>query len=94
MSWLTLSNALWLMPFHPTADILLMSKRDDESSELLANRLTAMHARLPEYMAWIETQRSHRLWLVACDGLAVGLASVLLTGLSAVLITGGEPNAS
>jgi len=54
MSWLTLSYALWLMLFHPAANIMLMSKRDDESIELLANRLIEMHARLPE---WLQAKR-------------------------------------
>ena len=54
MSWLTLSYALWLMLFHPAANIMLMSKRDDESIELLSNRLIEMHARLPE---WLQAKR-------------------------------------
>ena len=54
MSWLTLSYALWLMLFYPAANIMLMSKRDDESIELLSNRLIEMHARLPE---WLQAKR-------------------------------------
>lgn len=53
MSWLTLAYALWLMVFHPSPSIMLMSKRDDESMELLA-RLRDMHTYLPD---WMQPQR-------------------------------------
>lgn len=61
MSWLTLAYALWLMLFFPAANIMLMSKRDDESIELLSNRLIEMHARLPKWMQGkrIEQQSAH-----------------------------------
>ncbi len=49
MSWLTLTYALWLMVFHPSPSIMLMSKRDDESTELL-KRLRDMHTYLPDWM--------------------------------------------
>jgi hypothetical protein len=49
MSWLTLTYALWMMLFYPAPNIMLMSKRDDESIELLA-RLSQMYAYLPDWM--------------------------------------------
>lgn len=50
ISWLVLTYALWLMLFRPVSSVLLMSKRDDEAVELLANRLTRMHALLPPWL--------------------------------------------
>lgn len=50
MSWLTLSYALWLMLFRPIANIMIMSKRDEESVDLLSSRLAKMHGFLPEWM--------------------------------------------
>ncbi len=49
MSWLTLTYALWMMLFHPAPNIMLMSKRDDESIELLT-RLIQMYEYLPDWM--------------------------------------------
>lgn len=49
MSWLTLHYALWMMVFHPAPKIMLMSKRDDESIELLA-RISQMYELLPGWM--------------------------------------------
>lgn len=50
MSWLCLSFALWLMLFRPIANIMIMSKRDEEAVDLLTNRLAKMHGYLPEWM--------------------------------------------
>ena len=50
MSWLCLSFALWLMLFRPIANIMIMSKRDEETVDLLTNRLSKMHSLLPEWM--------------------------------------------
>lgn len=49
MSWLTLTYALWMMVFRPAPNIMLMSKRDDESIELLT-RLIQMYEYLPDWM--------------------------------------------
>lgn len=50
MTWLVLSYALWLMLFRPSATVLLFSKRDDESINLLDVRLKGIYQRLPEWM--------------------------------------------
>jgi len=51
MTWLCLAFALWQMLFHPAAQILLFSKRDDEAMELLSKeKLRGMYSRLPRFM--------------------------------------------
>lgn len=50
LSWLAQCYALWTMLFHPAATVLIFSKRDEESTELLHSRLKGVFARLP---AWL-----------------------------------------
>jgi len=50
LTWLCLSYALWQMIFHPKAEVLLFSRRDDEAIYLLDDRLKGMYGRLPEWM--------------------------------------------
>lgn len=61
MTWLVLGYALWLMLFRPSATILLFSKRDDESINLLDVRLKGMYQRLPQWMRVrdVETDSKH-----------------------------------
>lgn len=49
-SWLVLAFALWLMLFRPAATILIFSRRDDEATHLLTDRLKKMYDRLPLWM--------------------------------------------
>ena len=50
LTWLCLSFALWQMLFHPQAEVLLFSRRDDEAVYLLDDRLKGMYSRLPRWM--------------------------------------------
>jgi hypothetical protein len=50
LTWLVLGYALWLILFQPAATILLFSRRDDESVDLLRTRLRGMYDRLPEWL--------------------------------------------
>ena len=51
LSWIVLGLTLWLMIFHPSATILIFSKREEESKYLLSDeRLRGMYSRLPEWM--------------------------------------------
>jgi hypothetical protein len=50
LTWLCLSYALWSMLFHPKAEVLLFSRRDDEAVYLLDDRLKGMYNRLPVWM--------------------------------------------
>jgi hypothetical protein len=50
LTWLALGFALWLLLFHPAATVLLFSRRDDESVDLLKNRLRGMYDRLPDWL--------------------------------------------
>jgi hypothetical protein len=49
LTWLAVAFALWHVLLHPVATVLLLSKRDDEASDLLS-RLKEMHARLPRWL--------------------------------------------
>ncbi len=44
LTWLCLGYALWLMLFHPSATVLLFSRRDEEAGALI-DRLTGMYTR-------------------------------------------------
>jgi hypothetical protein len=68
MSWLCLSFALWLMLFRPIANIMIMSKRDEESVDLLTNRLSKMHSLLPEWMQAAKVERDSAHDLVLSNG--------------------------
>jgi hypothetical protein len=51
MTWTVLAYALWLMVFHPAAEIGVFSRRETEAVYLLsAERLRGMHVRLPGWM--------------------------------------------
>jgi hypothetical protein len=50
LTWLVLGFALWLLLFHPAATILIFSRRDDEATDLLTNRLRGMYDRLPDWL--------------------------------------------
>ena len=50
LTWLVLGFALWQLLFHPAATVLLFSRRDDEATDLLANRLRGMYDRLPSFL--------------------------------------------
>src|SRR4029077_12215227 len=50
LTWLVLGFALWLIIFHPAATVLLFSRRDDESVDLLKTRLRGMYDRLPDWL--------------------------------------------
>ena len=51
LTWLCLSYALWQMVFHPIAEVLLFSRRDDEAKYLISDeRLQGMYKRLPVWM--------------------------------------------
>lgn len=73
MSWLTLTYALWLMLFYPSATVMLMSKRDDESMELL-RRIKGMYDRLPDYLQAksIVTSNEHN-FVLSNDSKAIAL---------------------
>lgn len=65
MTWLALAYALWLMLFRPRAVVLLFSRRDDEATYLLDDRLKGIYQRLPSWMqaAQVLTDNSHNLEL-------------------------------
>ena len=50
LTWLVLGYALWLILFCPAATVLLFSRRDDESVDLLKTRLRGMYDRLPDWL--------------------------------------------
>lgn len=50
LTWLTLCHLLHEMLLHPAATILIFSKRDDEATELLRERLKGIHEHLPSWM--------------------------------------------
>lgn len=50
LTWLCLSYALWQMIFHPQAEVLMFSRRDDEAIFLLDDRMKGMYNRLPVWM--------------------------------------------
>jgi hypothetical protein len=50
LSWLVLCYVLWSMLFHPSATVLIFSKRDEEAIELLDVRLKGIYQRLPPWM--------------------------------------------
>jgi hypothetical protein len=50
LTWLVLGFALWLILFYPAATVLLFSRRDDESVDLLKTRLRGMYDRLPDWL--------------------------------------------
>lgn len=50
LTWLCLAFVLHRMLFRPKQTILLFSRRDDESIDLLGNRLHGMYDRLPPWM--------------------------------------------
>ena len=51
LTWLGLGYALWLMLFRPAATVLLFSRRDEEATELLDDRMRGMYERLPPWLA-------------------------------------------
>ena len=57
LTWLALAFGLWHLILHPTATVLLFSRRDDESTDLL-QRMKWMYDRLPP---WLKTSA------VLCD---------------------------
>jgi len=65
MTWLMLALALWLMVFYPASTVLLFSRRDDESVDLLDFRLKGMYRRIPGWMQAraIETDNDHEFRL-------------------------------
>lgn len=49
LTWLALAFGLWHLTLHPVATVLLFSRRDDESTDLL-QRMKWMHDRLPAFL--------------------------------------------
>lgn len=73
MTWLALGYALWLILFRPAATVLLFSKRDDESIDLLDFRLKGMYQRLPARMqARAVTVDSKHEWVLSNGSRALG----------------------
>jgi len=51
LTWLSLAYALWLMVYHPAAEIGVFSRRETEALYLLSDeRLRGMYDRLPDWM--------------------------------------------
>lgn len=50
LSWLVLARVLWLMLFRPASTCLLFSRRDDEATNLLDQRLRGMAQHLPDFL--------------------------------------------
>jgi hypothetical protein len=50
LSWLVLGYALHQLLFNPVQTVLLFSRREEESKDLLKNRLRPMYDRLPDWM--------------------------------------------
>lgn len=64
LTWLTLCHLLAEMLFHPSATVLIFSKRDDEAIELLANRLKEIHKHLPSWMQARELVSNDHTWVL------------------------------
>jgi hypothetical protein len=50
LSWLVVCYMLWMMIFHPSVTVLMFSKRDDEASKLLDERMKGVYHRLPSWL--------------------------------------------
>lgn len=51
LTWVCLAYALWQLLFHPIAEVLLFSRRDEEAMYLIGDeRLKGMYKRLPAWM--------------------------------------------
>ncbi len=59
LSWLVLGYALWTLLFQPNSSVLLFSRRDDEATSLLKDRLLEMYKRLPEWMRTTKVLKSN-----------------------------------
>lgn len=53
LSWLAICYILWTMLFHPAVTALIFSKRDDEASKLLNERIKGVYQHLP---SWLRTE--------------------------------------
>src|SRR3972149_709494 len=64
MTWLALAYGLWLMLYRPKAVVLLFSRRADEATYLLADRLKGIYQRLPSWMQAAEdlTANNHNFF--------------------------------
>lgn len=64
LTWLLISYALWMMIFIPNSVVLFWSKRDDESTDLIENRLYKMWELLPPQLrSEVVTKNAHELIL-------------------------------
>lgn len=72
LSWLVLGYALWRMLFHPSATVLIFSRRQEEAEYLLGEeRLRGMFRRLPLWMRLPEAVREARdCWMLANGSVA------------------------
>ena len=58
VSWLVAAYALWSVEFHSNANVLLLSKREDESQKLL-DKVKFIYDRLPEWLRAPEYARNN-----------------------------------
>jgi len=72
LSWLVLGYALWRMLFHPSATVLIFSRRQEEAEYLLGEeRLRGMFRRLPDWMRLPEAVRqASDCWMLANGSVA------------------------
>lgn len=65
LTWLLVAYALWTMIFIPNSIVLFWSKRDDEATELIENRLYPMWQKLPpQLQPKLLVKNAHEMILV------------------------------
>jgi len=91
MTWLALCFALWLMLFHPAATILLFSRRDTESIDLLDFRLKGIYQRLPAWMKAraVEVNSAHE-WALSNGSRAIAFPTTAGDSYTGTLVIGDE----
>lgn len=67
VSWLVAGYALWMITFHDNANVLLLSKREDEAQKLL-DKLKFMYDRLPDFLRAPEFARNNSTLILCAAG--------------------------
>jgi hypothetical protein len=95
LTWLVLAFALWLLLFHPSATVLLFSRRDDEATDLLAVRLRGMYDRLPAFLkaSGFTTDNDHE-WALASGSRALAFPTTAGDSYTATLAVVDEADLS